>query len=68
MFLTLSHSEFSMNSINTDVAPEIANIQWMRGPNLLERLNKRKIINTMKHFMMMVLYNYVARKQYFAGR
>ena len=22
----------------------------------------------MKHFMMMVLYSYVARKQYFAGR
>ena len=42
--------------------------QRMRGPNLLERLNKGIIINTMKHFMMMVLYSYVARKQYFAGR
>ena len=72
-----------MNSINTDeaifmemilapdVAPEMARNQRMRGPNLLERLNclnKGNIINTMKHFMMMVLYNYVARKQYFAGR
>ena len=79
----LSHSEFNMNSIKTDeaifmemilapdVAPEMARNQWMRGPNLLERLNclnKGNIINTMKHFMMMVLYNYVARKQYFAGR
>ena len=48
----LSHSEFNMNSINTDeaifmemilapdVAPEMARNQWMRGPNLLERLNK----------------------------
>ena len=76
----LSHSDFNMNSINTYeaifmemilapvVAPEMARNQRMRGPNLLERLNKGKNINTMKHFMMMVLYNYVARKQYFAGR
>ena len=34
----------------------------------LNCLNKGKIINTMKHFMMIVLYNYVAIKQYFAGR
>ena len=50
------------------VAPEMARNQRMRGPNLLESLNKGNIINTMKHFMMMVLYNYVARKQYFAGK
>ena len=46
----------------------MARNQRMRGPNLLERLNKGEIINTMKHFMMVVLYNYVARKQYLAGR
>ena len=47
----LSHSEFCMNSINTDeaifmemiiapdVAPEMTRNQQMRGQNLLERLN-----------------------------
>ena len=79
----LSHCEFNMNSINTDeaifmemilapdVALEMARNQRMRGPNLLERLNclnKENIINTMKHLMMMVLYNYVAKKTIFCWK
>ena len=55
--LDVSHSEFNLNSINTDeaifmdmilapeVAPEMTRInQRMRGLNLLERLNKGNII------------------------
>ena len=42
----------------------------MRGPNLLERLNKGKIIkhNEALHDDGAIVYSYVARKQYFAGR
>ena len=57
--LDVSHSEFNLNSINTDkaifmemilaqeVAPEMTHIhQRMRGPNLLEKFNKGKNIKT----------------------
>ena len=42
----------------------------MRRPNLLERLNKGKIIkhNEALHDDGAIVYSYVARKQYFAGR